>query len=88
MRSRALRFHLGVHDKRQDLSASAGAVALRTRDLLRFFALSITLTQPRSRHLRLVKSRARRASADLLCFALIALITPHARFAIAQQVGR
>jgi len=47
MRSRALRFHLGVHDKRQDLRASAGAVALRTRDLLRFFALSITLTQPR-----------------------------------------
>jgi hypothetical protein len=30
MWSRALRFHLGVHDKRQDLSASAGAVALRT----------------------------------------------------------
>lgn len=30
MRSRALRFHLGVHDKRQGLSASAGAVALRT----------------------------------------------------------
>ena len=30
MRSRALRFHLGIHDKRQGLSASAGAVALRT----------------------------------------------------------
>jgi hypothetical protein len=30
MWSRALRFHLGVHDKRQDLSSSAGAVALRT----------------------------------------------------------
>lgn len=30
MWSRALRFHLGVHDKRQGLSASAGAVALRT----------------------------------------------------------
>lgn len=30
MRSRALRSHLGVHDKRQGLSASAGAVALRT----------------------------------------------------------
>ena len=30
MRSRALRFHLDVHDKRQGLSASAGAVAQRT----------------------------------------------------------
>jgi hypothetical protein len=30
MRSRALRFHLDGHDKRQGLSASAGAVALRT----------------------------------------------------------
>jgi hypothetical protein len=30
MWSRPLRFHLGGHDKRQDLSSSAGAVALRT----------------------------------------------------------
>ena len=33
MRSRALRFRLGVHGKRQGLSASADAVALRTAAL-------------------------------------------------------
>jgi hypothetical protein len=52
---RALRFHLGVHDTRQGLSFSAGAVALRTtaRTLRRASSHSVshheeTNTAPRS----------------------------------------
>lgn len=49
MRSRALRFHLDVHDKRQGLMASAGAVALRTaaRKLRRASSHSSRITKRR-----------------------------------------